>query len=303
MTKQALTRADFVVSDTSGIPFKLLTQHVPAILATGPHKSRSEQYGFTNSVRILRALYDLDYIPVYGAQALPKDKGKLGHTKLTVRLRHRSALTEHDTSTLPRYQLNRLDDVTTYEIVYVDSHDGSTLAALYGGWFRQVCGNGMISGDIRDMFSIKHLGEIEASVIVGIRKLLQGSERAGHEIEAMKRLVLSLDEQRAFAQFAIDLRFGKSKSETRMLFNEQDYLARLRPQDKQDNLWVLLNVLQEKLIRGVSKQVRWEKKTVRAVGSVDAQVDMNRALWMQAVDILASHGGVQFVDRQGAGTR
>ena len=64
-------------------------------------------------------------------------------------------------------------------------------------------------------------------------------------------------------------------------------VASRRPQDTPSDLWTVLNRVQENVARGglPGRSAQGRRMTTRAVQSIDASVQLNRALWVLAEEM------------------
>src|SRR4029077_10844052 len=101
---------------------------VPAVFALGAHERTSSSYTFISTERVLRALGSAGFLPVEARQAA-RARSPM-HARHLIRLR-------------PRFQTVQLRDAIA-EILFLNSHDGTSAYQLRVGLFRVVCTNGLV---------------------------------------------------------------------------------------------------------------------------------------------------------------
>ena len=119
-------------------------EKAPAVFAASPHERTSPKYTFIPTERVLSGLIQAGLVPVDARQTKARRASVL-HARHVVRLRRR----------LETVQLK--DSVP--EVVFLNSHDGTSAYRFMAGIFRLVCGNGLVvqSADFGSI-SVRHVG-------------------------------------------------------------------------------------------------------------------------------------------------
>jgi hypothetical protein len=112
--------------------------------------------------------------------------------------------------------------------------------------------------------------------------ITQGLAEAFRQRERWQNIKLATDEKLAFADAAIALRFDR-----RFTVEPEEILRPRRTQQADSSLWSVYNSAQENIMRGGIKQKREDGTTfrTRAIQSVDAEIDINQALWQLAANL------------------
>ncbi|MDL2342526.1 MAG: DUF932 domain-containing protein [Patescibacteria group bacterium] len=254
-----------------------IAHYAPSVLATEPHDSRGERYGFIPTINVLDGLRKEGFEPFEVRQTKVKDQSKREHTKHLVRMRHPNALALDASAEVP-------------EIILVNSHDGSSSYQLLSGFFRFVCSNGLIAGDVCDDIRIRHQGNIIDNVIEGSYRVLDNIELANNRIGLYKDVKLDREEQLAFADAAIDLRWDRNEETLKAPVQASSLISVRRTSDYAADAWTTLNVVQENLIKGGLRSVsdKGRRGRTREVGGVNENVKLNRAVWT-LMDHLVKH--------------
>lgn len=258
----------------------------PSIFALDKHESRSERYAYIPTIDVLSGLRNEGFEPFHVAQAGTRVEGKEGHTKHFLRLRHRTQIEQ------ARY----LDWTSPecFEIIVINSHDGSSGYQMIGGWFRFVCQNGLIVGNTTSDVRIRHSGRAVEQVVAGAYEVLGHADSVRESRDSFAALQLSDGEQLVFARAALELRFDEAvRAERAIPVEASDALTVRRVEDRGSDLWTTFNRVQENLIDGgLRKHSNTRRREyTRPVGSIDGNVALNRALWRLTQEMAALKSG------------
>ena len=242
-----------------------IARYAPSVLAQEAHESRGERYTFIPTIEVLDGLRREGFQPFEVRQTRVRDQSKREHTKHLVRLRHESSITS-------------LEEVP--EIILLNSHDGSSSYQLLSGFFRFVCSNGLIAGDVCNDIRVRHSGNVVDDVIEGAVRVLDNVEEIAGRIDTYKSITLAPEEAVVFANAALSLRWDEDKAPV-----QADQVLRTRRwADNKPDLWTTFNRVQENLLKGglAGRSTTGRRSTTRAVGGVNENVKLNRALWSLA---------------------
>jgi Domain of unknown function (DUF932) len=112
---------------SDALSLETIRQRVPAVFAPSADESRSGKYTFIPTDRVLSGLMQAGFVPVEARQARTRRASPL-HALHVIRLRRRLETVE-------------LKD-SVPEVVFLNSHDGTSAYQLRLGLFRVVCTNG-----------------------------------------------------------------------------------------------------------------------------------------------------------------
>lgn len=242
-----------------------IARYAPSVLATEAHESRGERYSFIPTIEVLDGLRREGFQPFEVRQTRCRDLSKREFTKHLVRLRHPDAISTQG---------------ETPEIVLLNSHDGTSSYQLLAGFFRFVCSNGLIAGDVCNDVRVRHSGNVVGDVIEGSYRVLDNLKQIGDRIETYRSVTLEDREQQAFAQAAQQLRWGDETP----LHEAGQIIRPRRWEDRKDDLWTVFNRAQENLLKGglTGRSASGRRTRTREVGGVTENVKLNRALWTLA---------------------
>lgn len=248
-------------------------QRAPAVFASSAHERTSAKYTFIPTERVLSGLMSAGFVPVDARQAQTR-RASPQHARHVLRLRR-------------RFETVQLRDAVP-EVVFLNSHDGTSAYQLRMGIFRVVCTNGLIvSRGAFPAYCVSHRGDVVDEVVNGA---LEVSERFGvlaAQVERMEQRPMFKDEQIEFAERALTLRFP-DLAECGM--QPSQLLTCRRAADVGDDLWSVLNRCQENLLAGgLSRRAASGRLTrTRRITSIREDVRLNGCLWDLAAEVLAA---------------
>jgi hypothetical protein len=250
----------------SAIPLtnEQLKEQAPALFTVEPHFNVSDKYHFIPTIDVINEIKNNNWYPVSVSEASVRDADKEGYQQHLVRFRHfDDLLTPQDNAV---------------ELILFNSHDRSKSFTISAGIFRFVCSNGLVVADsIFESYKIKHLGDRDNDVAAAVASITAIKPKLMEKIQKLESIGLSQFEKESFARSAIPLRFEKHLS-----VDYQDLLVPHREEDAKDNLYTVLNVIQENLLRGNISGINNEtgrRFTSREITSISKDVDVNQGLW------------------------
>lgn len=165
------------------------------------------------------------------------------------------------------------------QLLLTNSHDGTSSVVLQLGFFRYVCSNGLIVGsNIIEPIRVRHSGnDFDERLIVAINFIVAQAHKLTESIDKLKATKLTNAEILAFQREALQKRLGDVKIES---FSMPVH----RTEDQANDLFTVMNVVQENLIRGgarvlIEQDGKRKDKAVRRVNSMVAQTEINTMLW------------------------
>jgi hypothetical protein len=235
-----------------------LRERTPAVFASEPHERTSSKYTFIPTERVLSGLMGAGFVPVDARQTQAR-RSSPTHARHILRLRR-------------RFETIELKDAIP-EIVFLNSHDGTSAYQLRMGLFRVVCTNGLIvSRGAFPAYCVSHRGDVEFLAA---------------QVERMEQRRLLKDEQLQFAEAALAIRFPDPAQRG---MQPSQLLNCRRVEDLGDDLWTILNRVQEGLLRGgLSRRSPNGRLTrTRRISSIKEDVRVNGRLWDLAAEVLAA---------------
>ena len=251
-------------------PIKPLTNEqlkakAPSLFQDQPYHEVSSKYHFIATIEIIEQLRSENWYPVTVNEAGVKNIEKDGFQQHYVRFQHFSDL------------INPTSNVV--ELLLFNSHDRSKCFTISAGIYRYVCSNGLVIADsVFESYKIKHLGERENDVIDAVSKITQVKPKLLDKISKFESITLNQNEKESFLKSAIPLRFDEHLE----LDNPNELLKPLRNEDKKDDLYTVLNILQENFlsskVSGYNKETN-RRFTSKQITSISKDVEINKGLW------------------------
>jgi Domain of unknown function (DUF932) len=255
------------------LSLEAVRQRAPAVFAPSAHERMSSRYTFIPTERVLAGLMNVGFVPVDARQTRARSKS-IQHARHIVRLRR-------------RFETVQLND-SVLEILFLNSHDGTSAYQLRIGIFRVVCTNGLIvSRSAFPAHCVAHRGNIVDEVVIGALQMTERFESLAGQIERMEQRRLPKDQQVDFAGRALELRYPTG---TQSGMEPAQLLTCRRAEDVGDDLWRVTNRVQENLLRGgVSRRTVSGRLTrTRPITAIRQDVRINSGLWDLAMEVLAA---------------
>ena len=248
----------------------------PTLFTNEPHFDVSDKYHFIPTIDVIEEIRFNNWYPVNVAVANVRDIEKEGFQQHCVRFRHFEDL------------LNPQDNAV--ELLLFNSHDRSKAFSISAGIFRFVCANGLvISDNVFETYKIKHLGERDNDVTNAVANITSIKDKLMQKIEKLESITLNQKEKESFAKYSIPLRF-----EEHLEIDHNDLLIPHREQDLKDDLYTVLNVIQENLLRGNISGINKDTKrrfTSKEITSISKDTEVNKGLWDIAEKIASIKDG------------
>lgn len=262
-------------SSNEGLSLDEMRSRLPAIFADHPHESRSKRYVHVSTTELIETMGQAGFKPFEARVSRSRDAERQAFAKHMIRFRSSSIPTE-----------KKLGDVS-FEVVLKNAHDGTAAYDFMAGLFRLVCLNGMVvsDGNIASVH-VRHAGDkakILDQVVEGAVTVLQAAPIAMEAPRKWSGIELNHDEQLAFANSAHVIRFGDAEGKTETPIAPKQLLIPRRPGDIGNDLWKTFQRVQENAVRGGLSAIAGSRRaTTREVRGIDADVKLNKALWMLA---------------------
>lgn len=158
------------------------------------------------------------------------------------------------------------------QLIISNSFDGTSAFKMSLGFFRLVCSNGMMVGETYESFRHRHTGNIMQEVEDSVDRIVAQTDRLLTDLDKLKSTVLTSSQILEFYREA-----GKIKSEEidSVLFSPR------REEDRANDLFTILNVAQEGIIRGNTQAIlpTGERFTMRTMRNLNEIERVNRELF------------------------
>jgi hypothetical protein len=261
-------------SHGSSLGLDQLRANVPSVFAEKPASQMSARYGFVPTIAVVEELQKTGLQVVQAGQTVKRNPGGELFARHVLRFRPSFA--------------PALAGQTLPEVVLVNSHDGNSGFKLWAGLFRMVCANGLIVADSTiGAISIPHRSNAAGIVAAQSLEFLGRVDGISERVERFMSIELSEGQSFSLANHAANLRWGNDRPAG---LNHRDLLTPRRYDDAGRNLWRVMNVIQENVIRGGVSIMRPKRRSsTRGMRSVQEDVRFNAKLW-GAAETLAGGG-------------
>jgi len=236
----------------------------------------SQKYSFTNTYEIVK------YAQTKGFSVSSIMGGTTAYAALIVRMR----MLDH----------GKKEDGGAPELVIGDSHNGTKPAKLLLGYINFLCLNGMVAGDMLYSRRFLHRSpdlmqqlrlELE-DIDTSVRKLML-------RVNAMRAYNTTVGEQIALTDAAMQERFITRSDQTLSgdfkVDMRRKLLTRRRDGDKRNDMFTIMNVVQENLIRGGSHYISSTSNMLirmKPIAAVDRNLNINQRIWIEAERIMSN---------------
>ena len=254
-----------------------LKNKAPSLFQNQPYHEVSQKYHFIETIDIIEQIRNESWFPVAVSQSGVRDENKEGFQQHYVRFQHFSDLINPNANVV--------------ELLLFNSHDRSKAFTISAGIYRYVCSNGLVIADsVFDSYKIKHLGDKENDVINAVANITAIKPKLLEKISKFESITLNQNEKESFLQSALPLRFENHLE----LDNPNELLTPLRVEDKNDDLYTVLNILQENFlsskVSGYNKETN-RRFTSKQITSISKDVEINKGLWDIAEKIASIKDG------------
>jgi len=229
----------------------------PSVFTTEKAPHLTDKYIQTPTSRVVEDLMSLGW-QVTKAQEVKARKGQ-GFQKHIIVFRN------------PEIMIKGKDGDDSFpQILLTNSHDGKAAFNFRVGIFRLICSNGLVISDADfSNVSIRHINYTFESLQAKVAEMITKLPNLVQKINLFKSTALTEDQMADFAQKAMQLR-------TKERVNIMDVLTPDRPQDSGNDLWVVFNRVQEKLLGG---SYRAGKRKERSVKNFQKDIELNEKLF------------------------
>lgn len=243
----------------------------------------TDRYLFVNTETIIDDLDKLGWKPV--SAAMRKSRGKD-----TIFSKHMVTFQN------PDIKITSKDGDDAFpRIIMTNSHDGLQAFKFSVGIFRLVCSNGLVVADEKfSDFKIRHKGYTFAELRDVVAQAVNDLPNKVEVLNKMRNKILTQDEKQKLALDALLIRAGISPDSDKakeFKYDQetiQDILEPKRKEDKGDNLWLVLNVIQEKITQGEFHAALKGAKVrkVRKIKSFEKDLQVNKELFKLATALV-----------------
>lgn len=241
-----------------------LRKVVPAAFASKPSDQVSERYGFVSTADLIKTMIGEGFVPVRAVQNRARTDEDARTTRHMIRFRRQNA----------KPILNEVFP----EVGIVNGHNGNVRFEMFGGLYRLVCSNGLVtSAGKSGSITARHIGDM-SQVIEGSYSIIKETAALSSKVKAMQAIKVPEKWLAPFAGNAAAIAYGEDHPLTG---EPLPLLVPRRETDAENNVWNVYNRLQENIMRGGMEYHSASGRLVHTKGvtRVKRDVDINLALW------------------------
>lgn len=167
------------------------------------------------------------------------------------------------------------------QLLMTNSHDGTSSVIFQLGFFRFICSNGLVAGDlVGEPIRVRHSGKIEEKIEHAIAALAERAKVLDEAITKLKTRKLTTEQIKQFELEAAKLRFDN--------VIEASFPLR-RIEDEGNCLFEVFNRVQEGLTKGGAriKTLDGKDKAIRKLSSFVSDTEVNSKLFDLALQYAA----------------
>lgn len=229
----------------------------PSVFTEAKASHLTDKYIQTPTIRVVEDLMNLGW-EVTKAQEVKSRKYK-GFQKHLLMFRHPDIMIKGANG-----------DDSCPQILLTNSHDGKAAFNFRVGIFRFVCSNGLVISDADfGVMSIRHTNYTFESLQAKVAEMISKLPGLVQKINLFKSKELTENQMIEFATKASELR-------TKKTVNIMDVLTPTRPEDKGNDLWLVFNRVQEKILGG---SYTYGGRKARSVKNFQQDIKLNEQLF------------------------
>lgn len=249
-----------------------IKQIAPSVFTDKPSNNVSQHYTHIPTSRVIEDMRSLGWDVVDAKQV--KARVSQGTQKHLVVFRNPDVVVNGDDG-----------DTVWPQILLTNSHDGKNAFQFQAGLFRMVCENGLvISTQDFEKVKMRHMGYTFEELQEQIRTMVERLPLTVESMNKMKQVQLNEEQMVAFANRALEIRFDEAQME-RIVIDVNQLLEVERNEDKGDDVWVVFNRIQEKLLGGGFNYTTGSKsRKARRIKNFQQDVRINSELFNLALE-------------------
>ena len=250
-----------------------IKKSAPSIFQKNQKQGLSEHYVHIPTDMVIKDMIQLGWKPCQAVEIKARKKNTMGYQRHMIKFFN------------PDIAIEGANGDNVYpQILLTNSHDGLSSFKFQIGLFRLVCSNGMVVCDTNyGDFKLRHMGYTFSELQTKINEAVESFPGLVKKINEFQNVELSDIQITEFAGKAAMIRFGEN-----VAVDLDELLHVERNEDAGNNLWVVFNRVQEKLITGgCSYRMGAKMRKARAVKNFSQDLKINEALWELAEEYVS----------------
>lgn len=247
-----------------------IAKAAPAALSTTSSANVSEKYIHVPTINLIEDMEKLGWKVSDAKQVRSKKQGTSDHKKHLITFRNDGVIIASEDG-----------EVVYPQILLSNSHDGLSSFQFRAGLFRLVCTNGLVIATAEfGTMSIRHKGYSFDTLKQTVMGLVETLPITIETLNKFREVTLTEEQKIEFALAALGIRFGEKGAEV----TPEEILKPLRKEDEGNDLWVIFNIIQEKMTKGgfKYKASTGRNKTARSIKNFNRDIELNEKLYQLA---------------------
>lgn len=256
----------------------------PSVFTTAPKETLSERYEFIPTSKVINFMVENGWFPVDAKEVKVRKEENNGYQKHMVRFRH------------PEISFNDINgDGNLVDILLTNSHNGTSSFKFQVGVFRLVCSNGLViqtqdfgSERVRH-FSSEDENKFQEKLEETLAILI---DRIPMTVDVISKMQQSVINDRQVGEMALKAAEIKFQDRVKNINTDQlvkELIPANREEDEGNNVWVVFNRLQEKLLNGDYTYInnnnrRRKPRRARSVNNIAQSNKLNTKLFEMAYE-------------------
>lgn len=255
-----------------------IMEAAPAVFTNQPHPKVSDKYSFLPTHQIIDDMEKLGWSVSSAKMAKTSNVNQKMYGKHLIQFFNPDISIKDEQGNVEAYP----------QILIVNNHRGYGKLRFEVGVFRLVCENGLVikeEGKDFGGFTLRHMGYSFEELKELVNGAVATLPKVVAKINQFTERIMTKEEQKAFAQRALEIRFGEEKVAGVTDAQIQEMLNPVRREDAGDDLYRVFNRVQEAVIRGgfnIAGQTKSGTKKVRRISNMLKDLDVNQELWVLA---------------------
>ena len=242
----------------------------PQAFATSPRPGVSAKYSFLPTSRIIQDMGSLGWLVCMAKANRSRTQVNQEYGNHVIKFYHPDIFIKDQEGNVESY----------INVVVMNNHTGMGSFRFELGMFRLVCENGLVIKD-KDMgsFNIRHKGYSFDQLQETLNQAIERLPDMVGRINEYNMVTLTKAQQLDFARKAIALRSYSDRVPTEAELN--DFLQPRRQEDQGDSLWVVLNRVQEAVMKGGynMSNARGKSRRAKSIKNIQKDIQLNQQIW------------------------
>lgn len=248
----------------------------PSIFQTKGAPKTSDKYTHIPTSRVIEDMGKLGWFPTEAKEVKARKDGKIGFQKHLLIFRNENIVIEGENG-----------DTVIPQIFISNSHDGSSCFEFRAGIFRMICENGLVVATKEfEKMKIRHMGYTFEQVQEVMNTMLEQLPLTVDSMNKMREIELNKEQSIELAKIVVGARFGENAIES-MNIDLEKLLQPIRNEDKLNDLFTVMNVLQEKVLGGDFEYSNGTKtRKARPIKNFQQDIEINQKIFAATHDYM-----------------